>query len=235
MLSDTLLKLTKQFYPTGRAFKMFDGGYLEAFHIAVNKSEERAYNAAIAIHNSILPDNANFSTDDATDWERRLGLITNSLVSLPDRMLAIKRKLNYPGLNPAKGHFQHLEYQLQLAGFDVYVYENRFPDYPTGYYTQTPFEITGNSGLFTTVRHGPIQHGQVKHGVVYNNKIANHIDESLDLNFDIGSSYRSTFFIGGNPLGTFANVDVNRKDEFRQLILKIKFVQDIGFLFINYV
>lgn len=235
MLSDLLLNLAKQFYPTGRAFKMAEGSYLQSLHVALSNSEESAYHNAVAIHNSILPDNNNFTIADATDWERRLGMITNDAVSLADRKLAIIRKLNYPGLNPAKGHYQHLQYQLQLAGFDVYVYENRFPAYPDGYETQTPFDLTGDAGLFTPVRYGQKRYGQTRYGNIYNNKIANHIDESLDLHFDTGENLRSTFFIGGNTVGSFADVSAARKAEFRQLILKIKPVQTVGFLFINYI
>jgi hypothetical protein len=72
-------------------------------------------------------------------------------------------------------------------------------------------------------------------GIYYNNLIANRIDESLDVTFDIGSNLRATFFVGGETLGTFADVDIQRKEEFRQLILKLKPVQSIGFLLINYI
>lgn len=234
--TEVILSLTKKLYPTGRAFKMAQGSNLERLHLGLLMSEDRAFNDALSVLHSILPDNAFFTADDATDWERRLGMISNPLVDLEDRKLAIARKLSYPGVQPAHGHYLYLQDQLQKAGFDVYVYENRFPNYPDDgtYYTQTPFEVSLDLTILDEVQHGDIQHGDSQHGYRYNNVIANHIDEELDKDFDVGSSWRSTFFIGGNPLGTNAFVPLIRKDEFRELILKVKQVQDIGFLFITY-
>lgn len=234
-VSQKLLNLKRQLYPTGRAFKMPKDGALEKLHSALIVSEEQAHNDAKAIYNSILPDNDNFTTDDAADWERRLGLITNTLVSLSDRKLAIKRKLNHPGVNPARGHYLWVERQLQDAGFNVYVYENRFDDYPNGYITQTPIDLTGDYSLLSELQHGMVQHGEAQHGFFYNNKVANHIDKTRDLTFDIGSNFRSTFFIGGNPVGTFATVNADRELEFRQLILQLKPVQTVALLFITYI
>lgn len=222
---DKIITLTKSLYPTGRAFKIPSSGDLEKLHFALAVSEAQAYEDATSILYAILPDNLNFTTDDATDWERRLGMITNSLISLTDRKKAIIRKLNSPGANPAKGHYLNLQRQLQLAGFDVYVYEN-IP-------AQTPFAFSGINTT-QTIQHGQIQHGQSQHGVTYTNKIANYIDESKDLYFNLGGSYKSTFFIS-DLYGGLANVPLARKAEFRQLILKIKQVQSIGFLFVNYI
>ncbi|MCE3278024.1 MAG: hypothetical protein K0S44_215 [Bacteroidetes bacterium] len=233
-ISDKILALTKQLYPTGRAFKMPLNGYLEAFHRGLAVSEAQAYQDALAIHNSILPDNANFTADDATDWERRLGMVDGSANTLSVRKLAIQRKLNYPGNTPEKGHYLHLEEQLQSAGFNVYVYENRFPLYPTGYFTKTPEQVTGLSNLKSKVQYGQKNYGLFKYGGYYANKIVNHIEEERDYHFDLGGTLKCTFFIGGNPIGSYANVPTTRKDEFRQLILRIKQVQDVGFLLINY-
>lgn len=234
-IADKFLKLTKQLYPTGRVFNVQENGTLEKLHVSLIESEVQAYNDALAIFYSLLPDNDNFTVDDATDWERRLGLITNSLVSLADRKAAILRKLRFPGTNPAKQHYLYLENQLQLAGFDVYVFENRFPDYPDGYITKSPIELGAPSSVLEYVQHGTFEHGENEHGYVYNNKIANHIDEEKDLYFDIGNNFRSTFFIGGNPLGTYAEVPTARKNEFRQLVLKLKPVQTVALTFINYI
>lgn len=237
-----ILSLTKQLYPSGRAFKMPVEGNLEYLHYALALSEDRAYNDALAVLHSILPDNAFFTVDDAADWERRLGLTTNTLVDLEDRKLAIARKIGYPGSQPAKGHYLNLQNQLQKAGFNVYVYENRFPTYPDDgtYFTRTPYDVAADIDpvaaltLLSIVQHGDIQHGDTQHGVRYNNMIVNYIEEEKDARFDIGGSFRSTFFIGGNPIGSFANVPLIRKNEFRELILKQKQVQDVGFLFITY-
>ncbi|HXP52172.1 MAG TPA: hypothetical protein VN922_19605 [Bacteroidia bacterium] len=234
-IEDKILKNKRQFYPTGRAFKMPFGGLLEMLHKALAVSEAQAYTDALSILNAILPDNANFTADDASEWEYRLGLITNPLVPLPDRKAAIQRKLNYPSGNPAKGNYLYVQEQLQAANFNVYVYENKFPDGFGGFITKTPFQITGDSSLLSDVEHGEIEHGEAQHGKWYNNKVVNHIDETLDLTFDVGNSMKSTFYISGNPITSYANVDVNRKDEFRQLILKLKPAQTVAFLLVNYV
>ena len=71
---------------------MPENSYLENLMYALSLSENQAYNDALAIQNSILPDNAEFTADDATDWERRLGMIISPLVDLELRKLAIRRK-----------------------------------------------------------------------------------------------------------------------------------------------
>ncbi|HLF67441.1 MAG TPA: hypothetical protein VI522_07460, partial [Gammaproteobacteria bacterium] len=177
-----------------------------------------------------------FTADDATDWERRLGLITNSLTPLADRKLAIKNKLNQPGQNPAKQNYRYLQEQLDNAGFSVTVFENRFNDYPgEDYFTKDPIQINGDTSVLTPIQHGDIQHGDTQTGSVFNIKIVNHISEARDLYFDFVQNFRNTFYVGGDPLGTYANVPLSRHDEFRQLILRTKPVQTVGLLFINYI
>ncbi len=119
IIGDKILALTKQLYPEGRAFKMPLGGYLEKLHEALSNSEQQAFADAISILSDILPDNANFTEDDATDWERRLGLIYNPLAILSDRMLIIKNKLNQPGNNPAKGSYLHLLKKISTDNFST--------------------------------------------------------------------------------------------------------------------
>jgi hypothetical protein len=225
--------LARQLFPTGRAFKMAENSYLESLMYALSLSENRAYNDALSIQNSILPDNSEFTSDDATDWERRLGMIVNPLVDLELRKLAIRRKINHPGNIKARQHYLYIEGQLRAAGFDVYVYENRFP-YGGSYYTRSLFDIIGGVGI-DALQYGDSQYGDSQYGGTYSNIIANYIDEIIDSNFAISSNLRCTFFIGANPLGQFANVPIERKQEFRQLILKLKPTQMVGYLLINYI
>lgn len=231
-----LKKLTRQLYPSGRAFRIPDDGNIDLLNSSLCESEARFKAYADSVMYGILPDNSNFTADDASNWERRLGLPSNSLVSLADRKLAIERKMNHPGDIKARQHYLYLQGQLQAAGFDLYVYENRFALYPTGYETRNPLTVSGGVGGVTK-QHGQFQHGQLMHGQVYDPTkiIVNSIEESIDARFNVGSNLRSTFFIGANPVGTFANVDVNRKTELRQLILKIKPVQTVAYLFVNFV
>ena len=234
VIFDKILKLTKQLYPKGRAYKIPEGGWFYRLHKGLALSEERVYNEALGVLDSILPDNDNFTTQDATDWERRLGLINGTGVSLEDRKAAIRRKMNHPGNVKPRENWMFLESQLQLAGFNVYVYENRFPDYPDGYYTQSPIDLGLPSTVLSTYEHGEREHGEIEMGYYYNNVLANHIDETLDSGFDIGDNFRSTFFIAGSSISTIADVPLARKNEFRQTILKLKPVQTAAFLFINY-
>lgn len=226
MIEDKIIALTGQLYPRGRAFKMPKGGTLEKLHRALSVVEAKAYSDSLSVLDSILPDNDNFTAEDATAWERRLGMISNEEVDLEDRKLAIRRKLAFPGTVKPRQSASWLQKQLQDAGFNVYVFENFNGDAP---------EDVAVGDFIDDNNHGEFNHGEFNHGGSYNNLIANHIDEEKDFGFDPGTSLKSTFFIGGTPLGTFANVPAERKDEFRQLILRVKPVQAIGFLFINYV
>lgn len=246
-----IVNLTRMFYPTGRAYNTHSDSNIMKLHSGLSISENQAVSDSLATLDVILPDNDNFTADDASRWEQRLGLITNTAVSLADRKLAILRKMNHPGTILARQSAGYLQDQLQLAGFNVYVHEN-----PNGL---SIVQLLGYGGFYAQLGDGQL--GDFQLGDVYsyysnlihviqlgdgqlggyqlnqpffNGLIANHIDESLDANFNIGLSNSATFVVGGPTLGSFANVDVNRKDELRQLILKIKPVQTVGFLFTNY-
>jgi hypothetical protein len=225
-----ILNLSNQLYPTGRAFKNVVGGWRETLHRALAYSENEAYSAALSTFDSAIPDNSNFTADDAADWEKRLGIVTGN-TDLETRKMAIRQKLNYPGLTKARGNYRFVEKQLRDAGFDVYVYENRFPDGMGGYVTQDPVTIAGIGSLS---RHGEINHGEANHGPYFSNIVANFLDEDKDNNFNFGTNLRSTFFICGPNIGDYASVPLVRKEEFRHLILRLKPAQTVAFLFINY-
>lgn len=462
---EKIQKLTQRLMPTGRAFKGPKNGWMDTLNRALSISEARAYDDALATFNSILPDNNNFTADDATDWERRLGIVQSPGVPLADRKAAILRKYNHPGTVKPRQSRLYIEGQLRAAGFDVYVYQNRTPysggsgasasatvaagqvtalnvvtagigylvtpnvtisggggvgatayattasngavtgfvitnpgtgytsapsvtiTAVTGYVTQNPMSVAGlggsgagatatvgagavtgitvtsggtgylvppaviisggggtgatatatlsvvsrviNSGgsgynylspptvVFsggggsgaagyavvspsgtnvisivitnpgsgytspptisftggggsgasatavmqvdaiavtaggsgyttapaialaatnglTNVQHGDIQHGDGQHGGVWDNICVNHIDEEIDLLFNVGDNLKYTFFIGGDPLGSYAYVPATRKDEFRQLILRLKPVNMAAYLFVVY-
>lgn len=232
-LKDRIINLTRSLLPTGRAWRMPTGSNMERLFKTLAKSESRAVEDATTIFNSLIPDNDMFTLDDATDWERRLGMISNPAVPFADRKAAILRKMAAPGVNPAKGHYLWIQQQLQDAGFAVYVYENIFPVYPNGYMSVAPSVYYGTGNLKKKY-YGTTQYGQ-QGGAYWNNKIANSIIQSQDDKFDLNGSYDSTFFIGGPTLGNYASVLATREVEFRQLILNLKQVQNIGFLFVNYI
>lgn len=220
MFSALLLRLTKKLYPTGRAFKMPEDSLFERLHKALIVKENQLLLDSLSLFDSILPDNDNFTTDDATDWERRLGLITDTSVPLADRILLIRRKINHPGTITARQNYLYLQEQLRSAGFDVYVYEN-IPEVALSPVTEFQF--------------GDIEFGDGQFGGAVAEKIVNSITQDGDSLFDVGVNLRSVFYIGGNTLGSYANVPLIQEAQFRQLVLRLKPVQEVAYLLINYV
>jgi len=231
---DILQELHKQMLPEGEAFNVPAGGIYDKYIHAKSLIKTKAFNDALSIQYSMIPDNPFFTEDDATNWERRLGIIGNGDMSLGDRKAQILQKMAYPGTNLYRSSAEYLQAQLQLAGYNVYVYENRFFPGPV---TKTPGEVLGLP--VGDAAYNDFDYGEVEYNETYADAgvtlIANYIEEEKDADFVIGSNYRSTFFIAGATITTFANIDAARKDNFRQLILQLKPAQTVGFLFVNYV
>ncbi len=234
-LKDTLVKLTRQLFPRGRAFKFPEGGVADKFIKASAEQEEQAVLDIASIKNSIIPDNDGFDENDADNWERVFGISSSSLVPLATRGEAIKQKMKQPGDNPEKGNWEYLQEQLQNAGFNVSVFENRFPLYPSGHEAKNPVDVCGTTSILKEIQYGQIQYGQARYGGRFNNLCVQHIDEDRDNLFNVVGNFKNMVFIGGNPVGSFANVPLARKAEFRQLIIKSKHLHIVGSLFINYV
>ena len=215
--------LTKRLFPTGYAHRTISGSVKDNLFEGLAVSEQQLYTDANSVLDSMLPDNANFTDEDATRLEQLYGIITNPLVSLQDRKDAIIRKMNHPGDILARQSAGYIEQQLQLAGFNVFVHE-----------TTDSIETLGGSG--GSVQAGDAQAGETQFGhVMYDDKIANSLYASIDKLYLEDSLNRNTFVIGGATLGGYANVDVNRRLEFRQTILRLKPVPTVGYLLINYV
>lgn len=233
LTTDKILQLTKQLYPTGRAWKLPIGSFFESLHKGLGASEGRAWDDARSILDSLLPDNPNFTVTDAADWERRLGLATNPNNTLPARMAAILRKMQAPGPVTAKSSYLYLQQQLQLAGFNVSVFENLNPVYGGGFTYYNPAAI--NPAILSQAQHGfNRQHGNGQ-SAYFNNVVINSLDNNIDTQFNIGNSLACTFFISSSVLGTYAQVPIARQTEFRQLILNLKQVQNIAILYVTYV
>lgn len=216
-------ELTKRLFPTGYAHRTITGSVKDKLFESLAVSEQQLYVDANSILDSMLPDNANFTANDAARLEEYYGIITNPLVSLQDRKDAIIRKMNHPGDILARQSAGYMQQQLQLAGFKVYVHE-----------TNSSIETLGGSGL--SVQAGDAQAGETQFGhIMYDDKIANSLYASIDKLYLEDSLNRNTFVIGDITLGSYANVDVNRKLEFRQLVLRLKPVPTVGYLLINYV
>jgi hypothetical protein len=249
---EEITALNRRLYPKGRAFKVPFGGVFDRVNNALAISEAQAYEDAKAILSAILPDNPDFTAQDALEWERRLGLISNTSLTLEQRKAALIRKINHPGTIKPRQARAYIEGQLQAAGFNVFVFENIPENDPVdvmaganggfnfgsgnyggnGYGSSTDIAI---NTLITVMNYGSFNFGSASFGGNYNNKVMNYLDPALDLAQSQGINFRASFFIGGNPVGTFANVDAARETEFRQLILKLKPVHTVAFLYINYV
>lgn len=232
MTTSQILKLTRQLLPTGRAFRTAINSWTETLYKGLGRSESTAVNAGYSLMDSLMPDSSRFTEEDATDWERRLGLITNLDLDLDSRKAAILRKMSNPGTNPAKSSYRYLQAQLRAAGFDVYVHENIIYDYPSGTSTHNPADL--NINILSQVQSGDHQHGNVQHGYYLNHLIVNSIYNNQDVAFDTGGTLRTTFFIGGQILGTMASIPATREQEFRQLVLTLKRVPSVAILFIQY-
>lgn len=224
---DDILKLTKQLFPTGRAFRIAKNSTLRKVLYALGISEAQAIDDSLTILDQILPDNDNFTEEDAALWEKRLGLkIANPLLTLEERKTLIARKYAFPGRFIYRQNWRFLEYQLRLSGFDVYVHENRFLN---GSYSYDVPEM------------GITQHAdETEHG--YDTEMG---DDGLDIVanskyspefFDIGdeTNFKGAFFVGGEIYDDEAVVSPALETELRKLICVLKPANTFAILLINY-
>jgi hypothetical protein len=225
---DSLRDLSVQLYPTGRAWYKPENGNFQRFHDAINISLVRLIDEGKLLLDQTFPDNENFSKDDASLWEYRLGLITNNNLDLELRKAGIKRKLGHPNNVKSRQHKSFIEHQLQLSGFNVWVHENTIP-------YRTPNEILLISS--NDVQHEEsTQHGLgLAHGGDSFSLIANSIEEIEDYSIGGAENLWATFFIGGENLGDSANVPSLRLREFKELVIKLKPANLVAITFINYV
>lgn len=225
--------LARQLYPTGRAFYVkFDSTFYN-LHKSLNISFLRLLENADATINSALPDNDEFNLQDVELWEYRLGLNSSETLSLETRRDLVLAKFSYPNNNVARQHPNFIQTQLQNAGFDVYIHENRFFE-NNEWISKEPDDIV-TIDLTESQHGGESQHGDsFRHGVGGFEVIANSSDAAES--FSIGeNNLWATFFIGGENLGSFASVPENRLTEFKELVLKYKPAHLVAITFINFV
>lgn len=232
-LADIFANLASQLYPTGRAFYMRKSGIMDNTHIALNRSFIRLTEDARATIDSTFPDNENFTIDDCALWEYRFGMIVDTSISIQQRRAAIYRRMSRGRNIPARQHRSYIESQLQLAGFDVYVYENDFIEGGIRVYKKPEDIVASGAGA---VQHGGTsQHGiGMQHGGGGAQVIANSYkpNESYSV---ADNRLWATFFIGGSILGEMVEIPAKRQEEFRELVLKLKPAHLVAFTFVNYV
>lgn len=232
-LNTSLSNLALQLYPTGRAFGVLKDSFMDKLHNAINMSFIRLLDDANSTIDSCLPDNENFDENDCALWEYRFGIVTNLSLSVEQRRTAIYRRMARGRNVPARQHKDYIQYQLQLAGFDVYVHENAFIEGGILVHKR-PQDI-----LYIqpeNVQHGgSSQHGiGIQHGGVNSEVIANSYKPNEIFSVDDEHLF-ATFFIGGETLGQATEVLDIRQEEFRELVLKLKPAHLVAFTFINYV
>ncbi len=230
---EELMALANQLYPTGRAWNMSEKTLFNKLHQAINKSILRLTSHAYSLIDGTFPDSTNFTEDDVLIWEYRLGLVAGSL-NLDQRRANIYRKLAFPQNVKARQSKPYIESQLNLAGFEVRLYENIFYDGSGNLVRKLPSEILSMQSA--NIQHGGgTQHGSgTQHGGGNTEVIAN---EAIAENYNIGGvdNLYATFFIAGNAIDQIATVERTREREFRELILKLKPAHTVGFLFVNYI
>ncbi len=232
-LTVLMSNLAVQLYPTGRAFYLLKDSVLDKLHLALNMSFIRIVNDGSLTLDSCFPDNNNFTESDCGLWEYYYGMITNNSLSVEVRREAIFRRMARGRNVTARQHIKYLEYQLQLAGFNVYLHENGFIEGGIRVFKR-PQDIILT--LPENVQHGgTTQHGiGLQHGGINSEVIANSY-KSNEL-YSIADDYLwASFFIGGEILGEVAEVPENRLEEFRELVLKLKPAHLIAFTFISYI
>jgi hypothetical protein len=109
------------------------------------KSYEKLYSDIYSLLNQILADNEGFDETDASNWERVFGL-SNIGLTLDERKANILRKQGYPNGVAERGNYLFIQDQLQAAGFDVYLHENRFADGSGGWNVVDPDSVTAGIG-----------------------------------------------------------------------------------------
>lgn len=216
---------------------MPNGGDMDKLHRALNTSFAQLDTDTMAILNDLMPDNPDFLLDDAQAWYRRLGLFDSGSIPLDSMKAAIRQKQSWATVPLEMQSEDYIEGQLRDAGFDVYVYKNKFSDGMGGWETQTPDQVLGTPAGLAEL--GAFNLNVLNLGSRWGDEgisiIVDYLEEENDINFDFGSNYRSTFYVASDPITTFADVPLSRKLEFRQLLLKLKAAHMAGFLFVNYV
>lgn len=218
-----ILKLKKQLLPTGRAFVVPQDGNFEKLLLGLAGQEAAIYNVALDLLNSVIPDNDNFTVEDAAYWEKALSVSSSESDSLTNRKAAIYRKMQFPGGAKGRQHKNYLEGQLRAANFNVTIYE--YGDIKN-YFAGVKHSLKTLHKYFT--RHGGWMIP------TYTGIIANYLDESLETEIPATlDNLKNVFWIAGSTFDEFVSIPPYRIEEFRHIILTIKPLHTVAFLRIS--
>jgi len=219
-----LTKLNNILYPKGTAFKQVPNGVRTKMHDGLNESFNQTIEDGRSTLDTIIPDNDNFTEEDASLLEYYYGVDKYEGSTLEQRKSAIYIKMSRSTNIPARQHITYLEFKIQEAGFDLYLYENT-PPY------QNPIDVIAVPPPRTqhadSTQHGPnTRHGGQGFQIVANSSNNSEV-------YNVGGNLYATFFVGGPTLGSIADVPEDRIVELRRLILKYKPSHLAAYLFIN--
>lgn len=226
---DDIFKLTKALFPTGRAYKIPKDSIISKTLYALGKSQARAYDFVASTLFRILPDNDNFTEEDASLWEKRLGLKVDPDIDLETRKTLIIRKYSYPSDEIYRQNYGFIERELRKAGYNVWVHENRFPDGFGGWYYDDVLSENTYQHSSELEHSEDIQHGGNTLDLIANVPVPNE-------QFNIGSSenLKGSFFICGENYPDRAIVRPDLEIEFRKLVLTLKPANTFAILLIDF-
>lgn len=227
-----MMKFVRQLYPTGRAYKIPEGSNYELLHDAINESVYKYLDDVKSIYDTLLPDNDNFTEEDAAIWEKRLAITASG--DLEQRKDNIGRKLNYPNNTLGRQSLVYIQDQLQRAGFNIYVHQNKFDDGMGGFTTINPGDGTGSYTQHGLGVHGISSHGST--GFPYESIVANYVNKALEYApIFTPTQLKATFFVGDQTFPNTASVSAERENELRKLLLTLKPQQMVVYLLVNYI
>lgn len=214
--SEQINTLSSQLYPTGRAWWKRKDGIFDKIHQGLALSESRVENDILNIQNDILADSVNMSETSLELWENVFGLQAKGTIA--ERLQIVYQRQTFPNNVLARQSLQFIQSQLQLAGFNVFLHKQ---------------STSPNSAIY-----GLFQYGQKKYGQKTSSfkLVTNEVDENKEKPFNITSiGEKNIFYIGGENLGDYAEISVDLKNTFRELILILKPAHSVAVLNINYI
>lgn len=221
-----LNKLTKQLYPTGKAFNYSDNSTMFKLHDGLNDGFEDVVNDAKSLFDSIFPDSVGFTIEDVRLWEYNLGISSDENLPLQLRKDAILRKMTHPNNVKPRQHRLFIQDQLQKAGFGLFVHENT-PPY------KLPSDVAVKSLGVTQMGDNTPMGDTTRMGSSSYKVVANKID--VNESYIVGpQNIWATFFIGAEIKGNFASLPQVNERALRELILKLKPAHTAAYLFVDF-
>lgn len=250
-LKDDILLQIRRLLPNGLAFKFKLGGVWENFwkgligDSSTTSSLVYVRNDALNVLDCLIPDNSNFGITDAHDWYRRFGMYDSGTMSLPDMKTAILQRMAWNSNPLDQQTASYIQTQLHNAGFPfANVFVNNFGAGGEAVSLYSIYPFPNEIAMCNLVHCNDTQCGtqaQTSGTGTTIRKVANYVEETKDDFIRLGyPNYRSTFFIANTmsypPLFFHSvTVPIGRKQELRQLILKLKSQQMVCWLNADYV